>query len=251
MKNRWLRLWRSRPRLSRGWRTVRNLAAVLICLCVLWARAGYPLPTAELEFRRLERQNLLPPSELQGVFRRENQWVVVGLREDGVLFSEDRALDRWPRSGAGAALVPIGRWVWTELDVMAVDVPQGTASARLDMALDCWYYLRGDGWSASGEKGGTLGENMDGWKRWAKDFHIEGELLKEGGILFRVPVEDHESMEYELLRLLAKQNTYRQSAKVRGLNCHMQAVFYGQDGRELGRAALSTLEDGETSSVSG
>lgn len=48
LKGRWLKLWRSRPRLSRGWRTVRNLTAVLICLCVLWAWAGYPLPTAEL-----------------------------------------------------------------------------------------------------------------------------------------------------------------------------------------------------------
>lgn len=243
MKDRWLKLWRSRPRLSRGWKIVRNLAVTLICLSVLWAWAGYPLPTAELEFRRLERQNLLPPSELQGVFRRENQWVVAGLQEDSVLFSEDRSLDRWPRSGAGPALVPIGRFVWTELDVIAVDVPQGTASARLDLSMDCWYYLRGDSWSASGERGGVLGENMDDWKPWAKDFHIEGELLKEGGILFRVPVEDRESMEYELLRLLATQNTYQQSAKQRGLNCHMEAVFYGQDGQELGRATLNTLEE--------
>lgn len=243
MKKWWKKLERALERVSRGKKLAVNLALCAFLLALIWSRFGYPLPTAELEFRRLERTHLLPPSELQGVFRRENQWVVVGLREDGVLFSEDRALDRWPRSGAGAALVPIGRWVWTELTVMAVDVPQGTASARLDMALDCWYYLRGGGWSASGEKGGALGENMDDWKRWAKDFHIEGELLKEGGILFRVPVEDHESMEYELLRLLAKQNTYRQSAKVRGLNCHMEAVFYGQDGRELGRAALSTPEE--------
>lgn len=84
---------------------------------------------------------------------------------------------------------------------------------------------------------------MDDWKPWAKDFHIEGEPLKEGGILFRVPVEDRESMEYELLRLLATQNTYQQSAKQRGLNCHMEAVFYGQDGQELGRATLNTLEE--------
>ena len=42
MKKRRMRL--SLPKLSRGWRTVRNLAVVLICLYALWARAGYPLP---------------------------------------------------------------------------------------------------------------------------------------------------------------------------------------------------------------
>lgn len=246
MKDRWIKLWRSRPRLSRGWRTVRNLAVTLICLYVLWAWAGYPLPTAELEFRRLERQSLLPPSELQGVFRLENQWVVVGLREDSVLFLEGGALDRWPRSEEGAALVPIGRRVQKELAVMAVDIPQGTVSARLDMALDCWYYPRSDGWSASGKQGGVLGEDMDSWKFWAEEFHIEGEPLREGGVLFRVPVKDDEILEGDLIRLLASQNTYRQSPAVRGTNCRMEAVFYGQDGRELGRAALSTLEDVES-----
>ncbi len=243
MKKWWKKLERALERISRGKKLAVNLALCAFLLVLIWSRFGYPLPTAELEFRRMERTHLLPASELQGVFRRENEWVVVGLQEDSVLFSEDRSLDRWPRSVAGPALVPIGRFVWTELSVIAVDVPQGTASARLDLSMDCWYYLRGDGWSASGERGGSLGENMDDWKPWAKDFHIEGEPLKEGGILFRVPVGDRESMEYELLRLLTKQNTYQQSAKQRGLNCHMEAVFYGQDGRELGRTALSTLEE--------
>lgn len=55
---------RKLPRLSRGWRTVRNLAVVLACLYALWAWADYPLPTAELEFRRLERTHLIPRSEI-------------------------------------------------------------------------------------------------------------------------------------------------------------------------------------------
>ena len=70
-------------------------------------------------------------------------------------------------------------------------------------------------------------------------------LLKEGGVLFRVPVDDRASMEGTLLRQLARRYTYEQSAALRGLNCRMEAVFYGEDGRELGRAELATPEDGE------
>lgn len=79
----------------------------------------------------------------------------------------------------------------------------------------------------------------------SKEFHIEGEPLKEGGVLFRVPVDDRASMEGTLLRQLARRYTYEQSAALRGLNCRMEAVFYGEDGRELGRAELATPEDGE------
>lgn len=64
MKKKLLQIWRGRPRLSRGWRVVRNLVLTLACLYALWARAGYPLPTAELEFRRLERTHLMPRSEI-------------------------------------------------------------------------------------------------------------------------------------------------------------------------------------------
>lgn len=33
-------------------------------LCLIWMRSGCPLPTAELEFRRMERTHLLPRSEI-------------------------------------------------------------------------------------------------------------------------------------------------------------------------------------------
>ena len=61
------------PRLSRRWKIIRNLALTLVCLYALWAWAGYPLPTAEMEFRRLERQSLMPPSQVQGVFRLDQE----------------------------------------------------------------------------------------------------------------------------------------------------------------------------------
>lgn len=58
------KLWARRPRLSRGWQIARNLAAAVLLGALCWAAAGYPLPTAEMEFRQLERRNLLPQSEI-------------------------------------------------------------------------------------------------------------------------------------------------------------------------------------------
>ncbi|RHR10735.1 hypothetical protein DWX58_04960 [Pseudoflavonifractor sp. AF19-9AC] len=54
------RLWR----LSRGKTLALNLLIIAVAGAWLWGLAGYPLPTAELEFRRLERQCLVPRSEL-------------------------------------------------------------------------------------------------------------------------------------------------------------------------------------------
>ena len=64
MKKRLKECWAKRPRLSRGWRIVRNLAVTAAALFVIWSVAGCPLPSAELEFRRLERQSMLPESRL-------------------------------------------------------------------------------------------------------------------------------------------------------------------------------------------
>lgn len=245
MKKWWKKLERALERISRGKKLAVNLALCAFLLVLIWSRFGYPLPTAELEFRRLERQSLMPPSQIQGVFRLDQERVVAGVLEDRVIFSEVHALDEWPRSEEGTTLVPIGHWMQTELAVIAVDVPPETRSAQLDMSLDCWYCPYDNGWSASGKRGGVLGEDLDSWTLWTKEFHIEGEPLKEGGVLFRVPVDDRASMEGTLLRQLARRYTYEQSAALRGLNCRMEAVFYGEDGRELGRAELATPEDGE------
>ena len=48
------RLWR----LSRGKRLALNLVIIAVAGAWLWGLAGYPLPTAEMEFRRLERASL-------------------------------------------------------------------------------------------------------------------------------------------------------------------------------------------------
>lgn len=246
---------RKLPRLSRGWRTVRNLAVVLACLYGLWAWADYPLPTAELEFRRLERQNLLPPSEIQGVFQGiyQNRMTVYGVLEDRVVVGCEShgQLEYWPREESGPTLFPAAEFFPSpdELLFAAADVPEGTASARLDMSLDCWAASNhGGGTSISALEGGYPRDGSLNRTRWARDYQAEGELLKEGGVLFRVTAQEEDEygdgfIEKSLFTSLTRWNTYRQSAKLRGFNCHLEAVFCGQDGRELGRAALSSLEE--------
>ena len=52
------------PKLGRGGKIVRNLVLVAGLALVIWAQYGCPLPTIDMEFRRMERKNLLPPSEI-------------------------------------------------------------------------------------------------------------------------------------------------------------------------------------------
>ena len=41
-----------------------HLPIYALCLLLIWLCSGYALPTAEQEFRRMERTNLLPPGEI-------------------------------------------------------------------------------------------------------------------------------------------------------------------------------------------
>lgn len=57
-------LWDRRPRPGRGARTAINMSIIAVILLYVWGLAGYPLFFPTLEFRRLERQCLLPKSEI-------------------------------------------------------------------------------------------------------------------------------------------------------------------------------------------
>lgn len=63
-KKRLKQLWARRPRLGRGARTAINMSIIAVILLYAWGIAGYPLFFPTLEFRRLERQNLLPRGEI-------------------------------------------------------------------------------------------------------------------------------------------------------------------------------------------
>ena len=52
------------PRLGRAGKIIRNLLLCLPLAVLVWARSGCPMPTTQLEFRRLEGRYLLPHSEI-------------------------------------------------------------------------------------------------------------------------------------------------------------------------------------------
>ena len=58
--------------LSRPKKAALNLALAVVLLFALWAYFDYPLPTTEMEFRRLERQNMLPKSEIVFLSEKED-----------------------------------------------------------------------------------------------------------------------------------------------------------------------------------
>lgn len=64
MRKWWSKLKRRLKSVSRRDQTVFYLMWSVFLLFGIWLRMGYPLPTMELEFRRMERQNLLPRSEI-------------------------------------------------------------------------------------------------------------------------------------------------------------------------------------------
>ena len=64
-----LKLWEKRleqalERVSRKTKLAVNLSVTLLLLLLGWARMGYPVLTAEMEYRRMERANLLSPGEI-------------------------------------------------------------------------------------------------------------------------------------------------------------------------------------------
>lgn len=161
LKERWIKC----PRLSRGWRVVRNLVLAAAALFIIWSMAGYPLPTVEMEFRRLERQYLLPQSE---VAYRSKFWSAGGVGEvqsrDGAYLSvfepfivgvaQDRAYSvtlYWPGRhhitviplGEGPAPVPVnsviarvpepGKTCMSGCNLLFLQIPQETARAELDV----------------------------------------------------------------------------------------------------------------------
>jgi len=82
-----------------------NLLLTAGLLFSLWAYNDYPLPTTEMEFRRMERQSMLPESEI----------VFLSTREDDVFTSVDGVElvigDRWVvgRRGDSVVMANVGR----------------------------------------------------------------------------------------------------------------------------------------------
>ncbi len=251
MKKKWKALWARRPRLGRGGRTVRNLLLALALAALVWGQYRYPLPTAELEFRRMERRYLVGPGEMQGIFSvdGEQDQCVIGTEGDEAVLLLHPRKDPWfwPR-GEGTTLVPRPWIFYSEktLWVAAVDVPEGTASARLDLETRCWYAQDPDGaLHRSAERDTPGGDRLP--RYWEKHYDIPGELLEGGAVLFQFQMPDERDeknfLEYTVLMDVSEWNTYRRDRKALSAEIEMEAVFYDAGGAELGRAALSTRKE--------
>ena len=100
MRKKFLMIWRRRPRLSRRGRVGVNLLVSVLAACLLWGAAGCPLPTAELEFRRMERTHLLLRSEIVFSNGEKSRDGLQMSRQDGSVFALD-----------GTELYLQGRWM--------------------------------------------------------------------------------------------------------------------------------------------
>lgn len=168
-KKRLKQLWARRPRLGRGARTAINLAIIAVILLYAWGIAGYPLFLPTLELRRLERQILLPKSEIvfsatPGLFSSSvglelngetadlsDTWRV-GASENWVAvlgyyrkYSDMRHFSYYPR-GDGPDPIPLpsgyllayqrGQGFTSYLPLLFLDVPQGAVRAELEMDIE-------------------------------------------------------------------------------------------------------------------
>ena len=117
-------------------RILLDLVVLLAACVLLWGGAGFPLPRA-MTFRAMERQRLLEPSEmvLETTLPGGTE-VTVGVT-DTHIHAAATALDRfcrWERTGEPQLILLPGDS--TQAIVLgAVDVPEGTASARLELTL--------------------------------------------------------------------------------------------------------------------
>lgn len=268
------------PRLSRGQQTALGLLLVPLVCVLLWGKNRFLLSDPCLSLRRAERQNLVGPSDIQAVAEnRRGPWAV-GVYMNQVLLNEARSVDGlryWPRTEGAPTLVPLPGSYYSfpdesseEIVLAAVDLPEGTASARLELYVSCWYC---DGpadrvFSARMEDVVSMPESLDSISQeerealddvlpqlWERKYNADGELLEEGGCLFRVqcekPVRDpssgRASLESLALACVEGWNTYdpHWSVQARRINCRMEAVFSDGNGTELARASLSTPEGGE------
>ena len=123
--------------LSRPKKAALNLTLVAVLLFALWAYFGYPLPTTEMEFRRMERQNLLPKSEILLLSEKEDgafvpvegpelilngRWAVGRHEETAVMACLGRGIWDIPMKSDGPTVLPLAcERVWGDAYVYWVE----------------------------------------------------------------------------------------------------------------------------------
>lgn len=237
--------------LPHGAKLVRNLILLFLLGVLVWGLTGFSAPTVRGRFRLAEEANWAGPSDIQGVFEsRYDRWVLASCQDRVLLWRDGgTSLEYWPRAAEGATLVPVpeNRLGMGEVWVAAADVPQGTDTARLELTVRCWYRRNaGGGWTYDSRPEQPDGVSLT--DRWEKTYSAQGQLLEEGAVVFHVAPEEANWENQEMERLILSHayewDLYWAEQKRRAVDCYMEAVFYDQAGRELGRAQLATTEQG-------
>lgn len=131
-------------------RIARNLLVTALLLLALWWAKGFPLPTAEMRFHRIERQSLAGESTI--VFRGRSEvelgdpTLLVGVTPTAVhTFSASHQFSSWPRAISAPTLVVLPAELEERLigispyvlGLVAVDPPPSAHSAQLSLSLTC------------------------------------------------------------------------------------------------------------------
>ena len=230
---------RKRPRLRRGWKVVLNFTLAAVLFVLFWGVLDYPLNSKVCNFRRAERMDWVGPSEIQRIGG--GHFGVVGTYLDQVVIQTGRDnLDYWPRNPDSPTLTPL------DGDILAVDVPEGNVRAELTLELSFYYYPALAGPEDVGPTYPSLeraAQDYDGKYRaefWQNTYTVQGECLEEGGVIF--PVSGQAGRDRRPLHEAASREGYL-NPDLLWAQARMSAVFYGENGQELGRAELATPEE--------
>lgn len=190
---------KSRRRLGRLGKTVRNLSLSALLLGLLWFNSGFSAWTAGGALDRAERRQLLPPGTVQyqemgdrnrvlvtgegyaytGIVQRTRLWYSASILELISLEGEPRLLT-WGFSGM------IDDRGQETLPVFCLDPPEGTARAEMT--------LTGDYVHTVGEYQGDV-EHILERREETLTFHGQGEALDENLVRLDFTVEDEEQQE--------------------------------------------------------
>ena len=234
---------KSRRRLGRLGKTVRNLSLSALLLGLLWFNSGFSAWTAGGALDRAERRQLLPPGTVQyqemgdrnrvlvtgegyaytGIVQRTRLWYSASILELISLEGEPRLLT-WGFSGM------IDDRGQETLPVFCLDPPNGTARAEMT--------LTGDYVHTVGEYQGDV-EHILERREETLTFHGQGEALDENLVRLDFTVEDEEQQDV-LSGLLhgsgeLGQITDGQSSHWVPQATRYQVDFYRADGGLIGR----------------
>ena len=235
------------PKLNYKQKTIRNIAVMILLLGFVWMNVDCPLPTAEMEFRRLERRMLL--EETGEIIRLriggQEYLGAMGTEQFHLMNLEDRQMQscQVPEQGR---LIPLftQRWFEGEYALLALGVPGTITRAELELELSAWSYesIRDDELEyrvvleLPHDDPGMMG--LYRHHQW--EYVVEGETLTEGVVLFRITpqgdmhspdAEAEDVAEEHALFGLGQESTYTRAQE--GRKGHMdfaaRALFYRGD----------------------